>query len=74
MKIAEGTVTPLLVSRKEAARLLNLSVISIDLLQKDGRLQPTHIGGRVLFLMANLVAFAEAGCSSRIRVDCQAKS
>ena len=72
MKFAEGSVTPLLlVSRREAARLLNLSIKSIDLLQKDGRLQPTKIGGRVLFSMVTLSAFAAAGCPTRIRADCR---
>jgi len=69
MKYAEGSVTPLLVSRKEAARLLNLSVKSVDLLLKDNRLMPTFIGGRKLISMATLSAFAAAGCSSRIRED-----
>lgn len=71
MKYPEGSVTPLLVSRKEAARLLNLCQKSVDLLLSDGRLTPTHVGGRVMVSMATLSAFAAAGCLTRIRVDCK---
>jgi len=74
MKYAEGTISPLLVSRKEATRLLNLCQKSVDLLISDGRLKATKIGGRVMLSMSALADFATAGCPTRIREDCAAKA
>ena len=52
-------ITPLLVSRREAAEALSLSVRAVDYLIADGRLKARRIGGRVLIPYKTLSAFAE---------------
>ena len=62
-----GAMSPLLVSRRDAARLLGLCQRSIDLLAKDGRLPSIKIGDRKMFRTGDLVNFAEVGCAEDIR-------
>ena len=64
---ATGDFEPLLVSRSMAARLLDLSERSIDLLIKDGRLCAVRVGGRVLISNTALHEFALKGSDRRIR-------
>jgi excisionase family DNA binding protein len=64
--VADGTETatsPLLVGKREAARLTGISARSIDRLISAGKfLPPTRLGGRVLFDRASLVRWVEEGC------------
>lgn len=62
-----GEVMPLLVSRRDAAKLLGLCMRSIDLLSKDGRLPSVLIGDRRLFRTADIARFAETGTPENIR-------
>ena len=48
--------TPLLVDRREAARLLGVSPGTIDNLRKRGELQSVKLGARRLFDPADLLA------------------
>ncbi len=45
---------PLAVDVSEAARLLSVSVFTIRRMLRDGRLQPIHIGRRVLVPLESL--------------------
>ena len=47
---------PVLVSRKEAARLIGVSLPTLDAYAKAGILHSRHIGGRVFFLQEELSA------------------
>ena len=51
---------PLLISEAEAARLLGVSLRTIQKLLLTGRLKSKHIGRRTLLRHAELVAFASA--------------
>lgn len=51
---------PLLVDRREAARLLGVSPNTVSNLQQRGALRPVRIGARVLFDVADLRHFIEA--------------
>jgi excisionase family DNA binding protein len=41
--------TPILVSKKVAAGLLGISIGMLDKLVRQGRIEPVHLGRRVLF-------------------------
>jgi excisionase family DNA binding protein len=56
----------LLYSRREAAKLLNLSVRSVDHLLGDGRLSSVRIGRRRLISNDALLNFAGVGVRERI--------
>jgi excisionase family DNA binding protein len=62
-----GTVSKVLVSRREASIMLSLSQRSIGFLIKDGRLPSIRVGRRSLVRAADLHAFAEAGSTAAIR-------
>jgi excisionase family DNA binding protein len=57
----------LLLSRREAASQLGLSIRSVDFLIKSGKLQVTRFGSRVLIPMATLIEFVQTGHPERIR-------
>ncbi|HEY7157901.1 MAG TPA: hypothetical protein VH575_28345 [Gemmataceae bacterium] len=63
---AEPAAPPLLVRRREAARLCGLSPASWDRLHVSGRCPaPVRLGGAVLWRVAELIAWTEAGCPDR---------
>ena len=47
---------PVLVRRKEAARLIGVSLPTIDAYARAGILHAKHVGGRVFFLESELLA------------------
>ena len=47
---------PVLVRRKEAARMIGVSLPTIDAYGKYGILHPRHIGGRVFYLEDELLS------------------
>lgn len=49
---------PLLVSRKEAAQALSISLRALAYLTSEGRLKTRKIGGRTLIAVAELRRFA----------------
>lgn len=56
-----ATPVPLLVDRREAARLLSISPGSVDNLRLRGELPSVRIGARRLFDLADLRALIERG-------------
>ncbi|HTU19231.1 MAG TPA: hypothetical protein VMG10_14315 [Gemmataceae bacterium] len=63
---AAATLPPLLVRRRDAARLCDLSPASWDRLVSAGRTPaPIRLGGAVLWCVSALVAWTEAGCPDR---------
>ena len=54
----EALMEPLLVGRREAAKLLGLSLRSLDHAVCRGLLKPRHLGRRVLFTPEELKRFA----------------
>jgi excisionase family DNA binding protein len=65
--VASGSYEPLLLSRKQAAARLGLSVSSIDLLVKDGRLEHVKLGDRVAIPVRAVHQIAQTGVTGRIR-------
>lgn len=57
----------LLLSRREAASQLGLSVRSVDFLIKANKLPHIRLGSRVLVPMDKLIEFAANGHTERIR-------
>jgi excisionase family DNA binding protein len=51
---------PLLVDRRETARLLGVSANTISNIQRRGELVPVRIGSRVLFDRRDVIAFIDA--------------
>jgi len=49
----------LLITRREAAASLSISVRTLDTWTKSGKIRPTRIGNRVLYSTANLQAFID---------------
>ena len=49
---------PILLSRKDAAQLISLSVRTLDYLVSSGELKPLRVGKKLLFRRAALEAFA----------------
>lgn len=59
----------LMVNRKQAAELLQLSTWTIDILKREGRMpQPCRIGRAVRWNRDDLVAWVDAGCPSSRKV------
>ncbi|MBX3359913.1 MAG: helix-turn-helix domain-containing protein [Phycisphaeraceae bacterium] len=54
------TTAPLLVDRREAARLLGVCPNTVSNLQRRGDLVPVRIGARVLFDVADLHRYIES--------------
>ena len=52
--------TPQLYSRYESARMLGISFVTLDRYVKEGKIKTTHIGRRVLFSGADMLAFIRA--------------
>lgn len=61
--------TPLLVSRKQAAEALSVSVPTLCALIQRGLLRPVRIGSRVLLSWSELQRFAESGAASEQEVE-----
>ena len=60
--------TPLVVSARELARLLGVSIRQIWRLNSSGKLpKPMRLGGSVRWLRKEIEAFVEAGCPDRQR-------
>lgn len=55
-------IEPLLYDRKTAAKLLSLSVRSIDYMVQSGKLGHRRIGARVLIPASQVRRMAETGC------------
>lgn len=55
--------TPLLYSRKEAARLLSISLRSVDYMIAGGKLRTRKIGSRILIPASAVHRMAETGCA-----------
>lgn len=56
------TLEPLLYDRKATARLLSISVRSVDYMVQSGKLKHRRIGSRVLIPAAQVRRIAETGC------------
>ncbi len=67
MKTQVVPVEKLLLSRKEAAAVLNLCQRSIDLLIESGSLSAVHVGSRVLVHRDTVAAFAATGHPKGVR-------
>jgi excisionase family DNA binding protein len=60
-------IEPLLLDVRTVARLLNVSVRTIHRLKATGEMPaPVRLGGRVLWRRAELLAWLEVGCPSRL--------
>lgn len=46
---------PKLLSRKEAAKFLGVSLVTLDQWEKDGKVKSSRIGSRVRYLEADLI-------------------
>lgn len=55
----QSIVQPLAVSRDEAAKMLRISVPSLDRLAKEGKISPSHLGRSVRYSVTELEAFLE---------------
>ena len=63
---AAETIVPLLLSRSQAARLLGLSVPTVDRMQAAGKLPRTFkVNGSVKYRRDDLVRWIDQGCPSR---------
>lgn len=51
-------VHPLLLSKKDSARILGISLRKLDYITSEGKLHPLRIGRRVLFRYRDLAQFA----------------
>jgi len=60
MKVSD--VQPLLYSRRDAARLLGISLRSVDYLIASGKLKSRKIGSRILVPASQIARLAETGC------------
>ena len=56
-----NNLQPLLHTKKDAAKLLSLSLRTIDNLVLRKKLKPTRVGNRVLFQRKELERFASVG-------------
>jgi len=65
-RVATNDAPRLLYARKEAARLLSISIRSLDYLIAEGRLPTRRIGGRVLVAHDDLVRLANRGSSDTL--------
>ncbi|AEU36152.1 MerR family transcriptional regulator [Granulicella mallensis] len=63
----DNTATPLLVSRKDCATLLSLSVRSIDYLIADKRIKTRRVGGSVRIPMTEVHRIARMDFIGSIR-------
>lgn len=50
---------PVMIKRKEAAKILGVSLPTIDMYGKHGILHPKHLGGRVFYDEAEIEKFAQ---------------
>lgn len=63
---AAATLPPLLVRRREAARLCGISPATWDRLVSAGRTPaPLRVGGVLLWRVSELASWTEAGCPDR---------
>lgn len=56
---------PLAVDVREAGRLLSVSPFTIRRMLRDGRLQPIHVGRRVLVPLESLTALVHAKAAAQ---------
>jgi hypothetical protein len=54
-------IEPLTLTRRQAAQLLGISVVSLDRLTKAGRLHPCRVLKKLLFLREDLIALLHSG-------------
>jgi excisionase family DNA binding protein len=72
--LEDGGMVPLLVPKKEAARILGgVSLRSVDRLIADGHLPAVTVGGRVLVRRSDLEAFVDRLPPSSFRETVQSK-
>ena len=57
-----NTIDPLLYDRKTTAKLLSISVRSVDYMIESGKLKHRRIGSRVLIPAEHVRKMAETGC------------
>lgn len=72
--MTQTAIGPVLLSRRDAAALLQISVRMLDRLVKAGDIAPVRLGDRVLFLRESLERFARRSArSTRARRPALAK-
>jgi excisionase family DNA binding protein len=61
---------PILLSKKESARLLGISVGMLDKLTRQGKIEPVYLGRRVLFRRDSIEALTLTARQKRaLRID-----
>lgn len=67
MKPHTDQIEPLLYDRPTTARLLSISIRSVDYMIDSGKLKSRRIGARVLVPAVAVRKLAESGCTFQIR-------